>query len=32
MGRYEPVHIKSLAEYKITKVSAGYLHSGAITD
>lgn len=32
IDRYYPEHVKSLSEYKILKVSAGYLHSGAVTD
>ena len=31
IDRDEPEHVKSLAECKILKISAGYLHSGVVT-
>eukprot|EP00347_Sterkiella_histriomuscorum_P017345 403349742 len=31
VDRYEPEHVKILAEHQIRQISAGYLHSGAVT-
>jgi alpha-tubulin suppressor-like RCC1 family protein len=31
VDRHEPEHVKILAEHQIRQISAGYLHSGAVT-
>ena len=32
VDRSEPEHVKQLSEYQITSISAGQLHSGAVSD